>query len=191
MADIKDIMSYISDKFIAEAEAIKLEAKEKYDAHMQETSIEAKSQYDAYMEKANAESKVQLEMAEGSARQLQAREILKTKNEAVENVLADSKNKIMSMNDKAYEALLISLLKKYHDEKNGEIIFSKSDEKRDLKLLEKEAKALGLELSDKRANINGGFILKYGKIEENCSIDAVFKEKREELTDYINSNLFK
>ena len=191
MADINDIMSYISDKLSAEAEQIKSDAKEKYDAYMQSAAVQAKKQYDALMEKANADVNSQLEMAAGSARQLQAREILKIKNEAVENIIQAAKNKIMSMEDKSYEALLVSLLKKYNEGKSGEIILSQADEKRNLKLLEKEAKALGLVVSEEKANIKGGFILKYGKIEENCSIDAVFKEKKEEITDYINSNLFK
>ena len=35
-----------------------------------------------------------------------------------------------------------------------------------------------------------GFILIYGGIEENCSIDAMFAEKRDELLDQVRKILF-
>ena len=38
--------------------------------------------------------------------------------------------------------------------------------------------------------IDGGFLLVYGGIEENCTIKAVFSSKREELSDRINRLLF-
>ena len=42
-----------------------------------------------------------------------------------------------------------------------------------------------LEISGETRNIDGGFILIYGGIEENCSIDAMFAEKRDELLDQV------
>ncbi len=39
-------------------------------------------------------------------------------------------------------------------------------------------------------NIDNGFILAYGGIEENCSIEAMFAEKRDELRDQVRKILF-
>ena len=47
-----------------------------------------------------------------------------------------------------------------------------------------------LEISGETRNIDGGFILIYGGIEENCSIDAMFAEKRDELLDQVRKILF-
>ena len=47
-----------------------------------------------------------------------------------------------------------------------------------------------LEISGEARNIDGGFILVYGGIEENCSIDAMFAEKRDELLDQVRKILF-
>ena len=44
--------------------------------------------------------------------------------------------------------------------------------------------------SGETRNIDGGFILIYGGIEENCSIDAMFAEKRDELLDQVRKILF-
>ena len=37
---------------------------------------------------------------------------------------------------------------------------------------------------------DGGFLLVYGGIEENCTLKAVFSAKREELSDQVNRMLF-
>ena len=47
-----------------------------------------------------------------------------------------------------------------------------------------------VELSKEAVNIDGGFILKYGNIEINSSIDALFEENEEKLVDIVNSTLF-
>ena len=67
---------------------------------------------------------------------------------------------------------------------------SMADGNKDMPKLKKEAKALGLDISKEKSDISGGFIIKYGNTEQNCSLDAIFKEKKDELVDYINSNLF-
>ena len=41
-----------------------------------------------------------------------------------------------------------------------------------------------------RDNIDNGFILTYGGIEENCTIRAMFDAKRDELADSVYRMLF-
>lgn len=190
MAQITDITSYILDKFKQEAASVLDDANKKYAIELEEAEKKAQIRYDEIIADAKKEADRSLEMAQSSARQLKAKRILQIKNEAVENILTKAKNKIINLDDKAYEAILISLMKKYHENKKGEIIFASGDEKRNLDLLKKEANKMELEISKDKAQISGGFILKYGSVEQNCSIDAIFKDKKEELTDYINSKLF-
>lgn len=191
MAQINDITSYILEKLSNEADAIKKEAQEKYDEELSKASHEADMRADALIENARNEAAKRIEMSKASAKQLVSKEILKIKNEAVKNILYGAKESIIKGSDKDYEDLLISLLKKYHENKKGEIILSSIDKTRSLDRLKKEVEALGLSVGSDSSAISAGFILKYGNIEENCSLDAVFREKEEELTDYINSNLFK
>lgn len=47
-----------------------------------------------------------------------------------------------------------------------------------------------LKLSKRMNNINDGFILIYGNIEENCTLDSLFTTKREELKDAAYRVLF-
>ena len=41
-----------------------------------------------------------------------------------------------------------------------------------------------------RDNIDNGFILAYGGVEENCTIRAMFDAKRDELADIVHRMLF-
>ena len=52
------------------------------------------------------------------------------------------------------------------------------------------AKGGSLTLSDEPLEADGGFLLVYGGIEENCTLKAVFSAKREELSDQVNRMLF-
>ena len=49
---------------------------------------------------------------------------------------------------------------------------------------------LDLELNAEPVNIDGGFILLYGGIEENCSFSAIFSGERERLSDVASKLLF-
>lgn len=191
MAQIEDITSYILDKYKAEAKAIEDAAKARYESVINEAEQKAEEEFDSIMNAAAREADRRLAMAGSSAGQIMSAEILALKNQAADSVIAKAKEKLLKMDEKDYEAFLISLLKRYSENKDGEIILSLSDDTKGLKALKKEAGTHGLVISKKSADISGGFILKYGNIEQNCSIDAIFKEKKEVLTDYINSNLFK
>ena len=47
-----------------------------------------------------------------------------------------------------------------------------------------------LVLDDQVSNEKSGFVIIYKDVEENCSLEAIFSEKRELLEDKINSFLF-
>ena len=59
-------------------------------------------------------------------------------------------------------------------------------------MVERVAKEKGgnLTISKESRNIDGGFVLVYGGIEENCSIQALFHSEREYLADKVHENLF-
>ena len=47
-----------------------------------------------------------------------------------------------------------------------------------------------LTLSDESRDLNGGFVLAYGGIEENCTFEAMFEENKERLQDVVREKLF-
>lgn len=118
---------------------------------------------------------------------------LAKRHSEIEKTLSIAKEKILSLSDKEYFSLLTSLaVKNARKGEEGTLILGKSDLKRNteefLKLLKQEE--INVQISKTPADISGGFILKYGDIEYNFTIDAVINDKREVLEDKINSILF-
>lgn len=134
--------------------------------------------------KQNAESAAQLIVRDAK---------LAKRHSEIEKTLSIAKEKVLSLSDKEYFALLTSLaVKNARKGEEGTLILGKCDLKRNteefLKLLKQEE--INVQISKTPADISGGFILKYGDIEYNFTIDAVINDKREVLEDKINSILF-
>ena len=117
---------------------------------------------------------------------------LAAKQEVISGVLEKAYAAVMDLEVKEY----FGMLEKYTLPESGEIRFSKKDLERmpegftgRIKTIAAE-KGGSLTLSDKAEDIDGGFLLVYGGIEENCTIKAVFDSKREELSDQVNRLLF-
>ena len=92
--------------------------------------------------------------------------------------------------------MILKLAVKSAQTGEGELLFSKKDLER---LPEGFEDRLNAALKDKGAvlrisgdtrDIDGGFVLTYGGIEENCSIDALFDAAHEVLQDKVQEILF-
>ncbi len=87
------------------------------------------------------------------------------------------------------------MLDKYVLAKTGEIYFSEKDLDRMPQgfeaVIEKAAVSKGgsLTLVKEPKNIDGGFILVYGGIEENCSFRALLAARRDELSDKVHADV--
>ena len=86
--------------------------------------------------------------------------------------------------------MLLKMLGKYALPQDGEIFFSARDLKRmpagfqDEVKKAAESKNGSLTVSEEGRNIENGFILAYGGIEENCTLQAMFDAKEIDLTEY-------
>ena len=82
----------------------------------------------------------------------------------------------------------------YAHNDDGEMYFSSKDLKRMPKdfetKLNEHLKQGTLKISSKPCEIDAGFILVYGGIEENCSFNALFKAQNDILRDKISAIIF-
>ena len=98
--------------------------------------------------------------------------------------------------DEAYFAWMEQLLSRFVTDRAGEIYVSKRDLERmpdDFPAkIEKAAQEKGgsLVLKKEPREIDGGFVLVYGGVEENCSAGALFASQRDELADKVHAMLF-
>ena len=104
------------------------------------------------------------------------------------------KNQIPTLEE--YFELILKMLGKYALSQEGEIFFSANDLKRMPTGFEQDAQQKAqanggsLKVSRKGMNIENGFVLVYGGIEENCTLRAMFDAKRDELADKVHRMLF-
>ena len=122
--------------------------------------------------------------------------LLAAKQEVLGGVLKAAYDAVMDLDDEKYFEMLEKLLEKNTLPEAGEIRFSAKDLGRmpagfpDRIKNIAASKGGSLTVSEKPEKMDGGFLLVYGGIEENCTISAVFASKREELSDQVNRLLF-
>lgn len=172
-------------------------------AKMQAQALKDKARTDAENEAAKILEQAEKDAAdyarriESSVDMRRKQAYLAAKQEIISRVLKKTYDMVMNLETEKYFDLLAALLEKYALPESGEICFSGKDLERMPEDFRAKIRAIAgkkggsLRLSDKPKEIDGGFLLLYGGIEENCTIRAVFEAKREELSDQVNRFLFR
>ncbi len=161
------------------------EAKKETDKEIKQILDQAKRDQDLFEEKV---------VSNGEFKQRNA--LLKAKGEVIDEVIARALDELKNQDTDSYFATVLNVLKENVQDKDGKICFSKKDLDRIPSDFEAKAsdiakeKGGSLTIDNEPADIADGFILKYGDIEENCTFDAIFEAKRDELRDLVNKNLF-
>ena len=129
-----------------------------------------------------------------SAADLEEKKILLyTKQDIISRMMNSAIDLVKNLPDEEYFALILKMIKKYSLEQDGLIRFGKKDLGRLPKGFIDSVNQVSngvLILSDEPADIDAGFILIYGGIDENCSFDAIFAGKSETLNDKAGKLLF-
>lgn len=147
--------------------------------------------------KSEMDRKAVISRAESAASLQEKKIILDAKQQMISNIITSARNSLMILPDSEYIQIILRMVKKYAHQKSGVILFSAADKKRLpsdfdtlLKNILSDKTGASLTVSEEIVNLEGGFILKYGDIEENCSFDAIFSAAKEELQDKVNTLLF-
>ena len=190
MTSSEKILAGIAEESKAQADKINS------DAEKQAAEITAAAREEAESEaekiKAEAEKKAELIINSGksSAELLKRDTALKCRRGLIEKALITVADTVNAYSDKDYFDFLLTLIKKEKLNGKGEVYLSVKDKARDTAAFKSELSALDLTLSDNFADINGGFILKYGDIQINGELSALIHEKRDVLTDELNKVMF-
>jgi len=176
----------------AKTEAGKITAEAEKQAAEITAAAKAEAETDAGKIRADAEKKAELIINSGksSAGLLKRDTALNCRRGLIEKALNFVADTVNAYGDKDYFDFLLTLIKKEKLNGKGEVYLSVKDKARDIAAFKSELSALDLTLSDTFADINGGFILKYGDIQINGELSALIHEKRDVLTDELNKALF-
>lgn len=190
MTSSEKILAGIAEEAKAQADKINSDA-EKQAAEIT-AAAKAEAETDAGKIRAAAEKKAELIINSGksSAGLLKRDTTLNCRRELIEKALITIADTVNAYGDKDYFDFLLTLIKKEKLNDKGEVYLSVKDKVRNITDFKSELSALNLTLSDTFADINGGFILKYGDIQINGELSALIHEKRDVLTDELNKALF-
>ncbi len=172
-----------ADEIINEAKVMADEFKNLSDAENEKLTL-------ANDEKIKAECEKIMQMATSADRQNERQALLDVKNSVIKKIIKDSEEKIISMDKEKYLEFLKTILKNSQTGETGEILFSSADKKLvDDDFIDECNKITGgvLQFSNETAPVEKGFIIRYGKTEQNCSILGIIEDKYNELTDLVNS----
>ncbi len=142
---------------------------------------------------AKAEKKsAQLRLAAKSRAELEKRNaLLRNRRKEIDITFNQAYEYLLQLDSESYFNTIYKLAKKLSG-KQGVILLNSKDLSRMPSDFAQKLKQNGVkaEISDKPADITGGFILKCGDIEENMSFASLFSDNREKVEDLINRELF-
>ncbi len=132
-----------------------------------------------------------------SSAELQRRTaMLQIKHEVIAEVIEKAYATLKEEDTQSYFLTMEKLLKTYVLAEEGEIYFSQAALDRMPADFEgkitavAQAKGGSLVLNKAPKGIADGFVLVYGGVEENCTLKALFNDKKDQLQDKVNEILF-
>ncbi len=200
----------------SEADEILLAARNEADAINKEYKKKAAEIAANAESEVSADTEIIRSRTVASAQKIKRNLLLEAKNAKIDEAFEKARQKLLGLPDGDYEKMLSIMLvstvkKQIESEKlsleqdtDGEItvcesysvILSGADKKRVSADMIKDASVLALasgktlSLSDENADIDGGFILRCGDIEINCSIGLILSQMRDTLEGDVYRILF-
>lgn len=191
------------DKIIEEIELnakenisqIESEANAFCDEYMNQKEAEIENEIKELQAKCEKERKLYEEKTHSGVEFERRTQLLSAKQEAIEYAVNKAYEKIVGMDTTEYFKLMEKLVAANIQPKAGELRMNQQD----LATMPDSFKAYvdslsdgerSLTISSEPIDIENGFILVYGQIEENCTLKALFEAKRESLRDLANKVLF-
>ncbi len=182
----------------AEVEAKKILAEAQGESSDQErelaSELSAYSQQTESLAKAAA-ADVKMRLLAAARMDIQ-KQLLTTKGGLLNGVFAQARVQINSLPDDEYQQLILALMEKAAETGDEEVVVGKNETRIDNSLIKQINRKLGtgfkgnLHLASDRANIDGGFILRRGKIQLNVSTDVLLSQVRETIEMELSKDLF-
>lgn len=172
--------------------AAELEQKARNEAKqiVNEAVLEAEKISDIFKEEARSKSELLISRAKTADAIKLKREILAKKQAIIKEVTLNAKSSIKNQTSEAYSAFLLKLLDRYAQPEKGTLLMSKTDMDLISADFKTEAKRRGLEIKAGSIAQRDGFVLAYGNIEINCTVDKLFDTFSENISDMLNGLLF-
>ncbi len=196
MTGLEKIIKQIESDAEAKAMDVLGKAKEEADAVLDAARREAEEARRTILEDGEAAYSNLTAMSQSATNLEIRKEMLLFKQALIDETIKEARESLYALPLTEYFSILKKIIVRYALPKGGEVCLNAEDAKRVPKLFEQEVndalreKGGKLTLSGETRPIDGGFVLRYGGVEENCSFKALFEEVQEHLQDRVQSVLF-
>lgn len=196
MTGLEKMISQIVDEAEQSAKGMLDEANAKAEEIAKTASEDSRKLKEEISQKSDADVANYMERMKSSADLQRRTAILKAKQEVIAEVLDKAYTSLENMDEKSYFDMIRKMLLKYVRSAQGEIYFSSGDLARMPEGFKSEIEAIAkekggaLNLAEESKEIENGFILVYGGVEENCTFRALFNTQKDRLQDMIHQQLF-
>ncbi len=191
MQGIDKIIEKIISDANADAEQTALQTQKQIDSVRQKHEAQAKKQIED-LRREFAEKKSQVENRAETMAELEARRnMLSIKRELIDEAFSKAQDMIMSLPDEAYLGFVEKLMRNL-DDKRGDVIVGKNEARINADFVDKinEKTDSAYKFSDERGNFEGGFILRTGRIETNCTVKMLVSQAKRGMEKKVASVLF-
>lgn len=198
MKGTEKIIAHIRADGDAEVKRILDEASKQAEEKRAESFKAALSEYEKLMQAGNAECEDILSGSRRIAEMEAKKSVLAVKQEMVSAAFDAARDEIINMPRDKYTRFLARMAAEASSDGTEEIVFNAADKAEVGKAVCKAANELlqakgmpgKLTVSEDTADISGGVIVRFGGIETNCSIDALIRQHRSELSTEVAAALF-
>lgn len=187
----------ILDKILADAavsgEQEIQEANRLAASFLADDEAQAAVQSEKRVAEARTQARLLVDRSRSAAKLKTRRFLLQERNRIIDEVLSDVKAGVISLPDAEYFQMLERFIRSHRQQGSGTLVLNKRDLAR---LPDGFASSLSGDLSMKltisgtAGEFDAGCVLLFGEIEYNGTIDALISEKKDELRDLLNRELF-
>lgn len=196
MNGLDKIISQILDDADKEAKEILAKADTEADAVLAAAREDVKKLEEEAAQAATRRSVSHMERVKSSADLKKRQAVLEAKQQVISSMLDRAYEKLLARETGEYFDLIEQMIGRFALARQGEIYFSQKDLDRMpdgfASVIENRAAAAGgsLTLMKEPKKMDGGFILVYGGVEENCTFRALFAGQRDALADKVHEMVF-
>lgn len=196
MAGIDNITGRILQVAQGEVDKVLAAAEDQAKEILGKADLKAESITKAAGARSEQQTKLYAARVKSSAESTRKKALLSAKQEIIDSVIDKAYNQLINQDAASYFEMMQKILAKTVRAEKGTIALPAADLARVPDSFKKavskiaEDKGGELKFAEKAANIDSGFVLSYGGIEENCSLRSIFAANRDQIQDTICKVLF-
>ena len=195
MNGLEQILLKIEEDNNLEVHRILDDGRQRAEEYTKNAIAEASKEAQSIKDDAEKKATLMIESAKTGCEAYVSKQELAAKSDVVSDAVKYAVEQIKSMDDEKYFEAISSLILKYAQQGEGELMMNERDiarmPKGYMKKINAELKKsdASLVLYEIPAKIDSGFIIRYGGVEENCTFDALVEEKIDEIKDKLYGQL--